>query len=151
DALAEIVQCLTASAALHPMLAHALVDAPPHLLREGGFVRSGHRADLDEARGLRDDSRKVMAALEAKYLADTGIKSLKVRHNNILGYYIEVPAGASKPLMSEPLAATFRHRQTMAGAVRFTTPELIETESRIVAAAERALAIEQEVFAELAA
>ena len=100
---------------------------------------------------MRDDSRKVMAALEAKYLADTGIKSLKVRHNNILGYYIEVPAGASKPLMSEPLAATFRHRQTMAGAVRFTTPELIETESRIVAAAERALAIEQEVFAELAA
>ena len=100
---------------------------------------------------LRDDSRKVMAALEAKYLDETGIKSLKVRHNNILGYYIEVPAGASKPLMSEPLSATFRHRQTMAGAVRFTTPELVETESRIVAAAERALSIEQEVFAELAA
>ena len=100
---------------------------------------------------MRDDSRKVMAALEARYVEETGIKSLKVRHNNILGYYIEVPAGASKPLLSEPLSATFRHRQTMAGAVRFTTPELIETESRIVAAAERALAIEQEVFAELAA
>ncbi len=73
-----------------------------------------------------------------------------MRHNNILGFYIEVPAGAAKPLMSEPLAQTFRHRQTMAGAVRFTTPELIETEGRIVSAADRALAIEQEVFAELA-
>ena len=92
-----------------------------------------------------------MAALEARYVEATGIKSLKVRHNNILGYYVEVPAGAAKPLLSEPLAQTFRHRQTMAGAVRFTTEELIEIESRIVAAAERALAIEQEVFAELAA
>ena len=82
---------------------------------------AGFRADLDEARALRDDSRKVMAALEARYLEATGIKSLKVRHNNILGYYIEVPAGAAKPLLSEPLAQTFRHRQTMAGAVRFTT------------------------------
>jgi DNA mismatch repair protein MutS len=85
------------SGELQALLVRALVDAPPHLGRDGGFVRSGHRADLDEARSLRDDSRKVMAALEAKYLADTGIKSLKVRHNNILGYYIEVPAGASKP------------------------------------------------------
>jgi DNA mismatch repair protein MutS len=151
DALALIAERLTGcSAALHPLLARALVDAPPHLKRDGGFVRARFRADLDEARGLRDDSRKVMAALEARYVEETGVKSLKVRHNNILGYYIEVPAGASKPLLSEP-SATFRHRQTMAGAVRFTSPELMETESRIVASAERALAIEQEVFAELAA
>ena len=124
---------------------------PPHLRRDGGFVRAGYRADLDAARALRDDSRKVMAALEAKYVDETGIKSLKVRHNNILGYYIEVPAGAAKPLLSAPLSATFRHRQTMAGAVRFTTPELVETESRIVSAAERALTMEQDIFAELAA
>ena len=133
------------------MLERALVDEPPHLRRDGGFVRAGFRADLDEARGLRDDSRKVMAALEARYVEETGIKSLKVRHNNILGFYVEVPADAAKPLLSEPLAQTFRHRQTMAGAVRFTTEELVEIESRIVSAAERALAIEQEVFAELAA
>ena len=81
----------------------------------------------------------------------TGIKSLKVRHNNILGFYVEVPAAQSKPLLSEPLAQSFRHRQTMAGAVRFTTAELVETESRIIASADRALGLEQEVFAELAA
>ena len=152
DALANVAQRLTGcSRALEGLLARALVDDPPHLRRDGGFVRAGHRADLDDARALRDDSRKVMAALEAKYLEATGIKSLKVRHNNILGFYIEVPAGASKPMLSEPLTATFRHRQTMAGAVRFSTEELVETESRITASADRALGIEQEVFAELAA
>ncbi len=152
NALGLIARHLTGcSDRLHPLLARALVDAPPHLKRDGGFVRSGHCPDLDEARGLRDDSRKVMAALETKYVEETGLKSLKVRHNNILGYYVEVPAGASKPLLSEPLSATFRHRQTMAGAVRFTTPELLETESRIVTSAERALALEQDVFCELAA
>jgi len=136
---------------LEDLLARALVDEPPHLRRDGGFVRSGFRVDLDEARSLRDDSRKVMAALEAKYLDATGIKSLKVRHNNILGFYVEVPAAQSKPLLSEPLAHTFRHRQTMAGAVRFTTAELVEIESRIVASAERALGLEQDVFAQLSA
>jgi DNA mismatch repair protein MutS len=152
DALTSIARRLTAcSDALHPLLARALVDAPSQLRRDGGFVRAGFRAELDEARSLRDDSRKVMAALEARYIEETGVKSLKVRHNSILGYYIEVPAGASRPLLDEPLRATFRHRQTMAGAVRFTSAELMETESRIVAAAERALALEQEVFAELAA
>jgi len=136
---------------LQATLEQALIDEPPPLRRDGGFVKAGFRADLDEARGLRDDSRKVMAALEARYLDATSIKSLKVRHNNILGFYVEVPANAAKPLLSDPLAQTFRHRQTMAGAVRFTTDELIEIESRIVASAERALAIEQDVFAELSA
>jgi DNA mismatch repair protein MutS len=151
DALSDIAQRLTACGRdLAALLALALVEQPPHQRRDGGFVRADFRADLDEARALRDDSRKVMAALEAKYLEATGIKSLKVRHNNILGYYIEVPAAQSKPLTTEPLSATFRHRQTMAGAVRFTTAELAETESRIIASADRALALEQEVFAELA-
>jgi DNA mismatch repair protein MutS len=152
EALGHVATRLAACAAdLEAMLRRALIDEPPLLRRDGGFVRAGYRADLDEARGLRDDSRKVMASLEARYLEATGIKSLKVRHNNILGFYVEVPAGAAKPLLSDPLAQTFRHRQTMAGAVRFTTEELIEIESRIVTAAEQALAIEQEVFAELSA
>src|SRR6516225_230127 len=107
------------------------------------------RPDLDAARTLRDDSRKVMAELEAKYLEETAIKSLKVRHNNILGFYVEVPAAQAKPLLSGPLALIFRHRQTMAGALRFATEELVATESRIVTSADRALALEQEVFAEL--
>ena len=137
-------------AALQPLLARALIDDPPHLKRDGGFVREGHSADLDAARSLRDDSRKVMAALEARYVQETGLKALKVRHNNILGYYVEVPAGAARPLAAAPLNETFRHRQTMAGAMRFTTQELVETESRIVSAAERALKLEQDIFAELA-
>jgi len=128
----------------------ALVDDPPAHKRDGGFVREGYRADLDEARQLRDDSRKVMAALEARYIADTGIKSLKIRHNNVLGYYVEVGAANAKPLMAEPLSDTFRHRQTLANAVRFSTRELVETEGMIASAAERALAIEQDVFSELA-
>lgn len=135
---------------LHDTLAAALVDDPPILRRAGDFVRAGFRSDLDEARALADDSRKIMADLEGRYLAQTGIKSLKIRHNNILGFYIEVTAGTAKPLLSPPLSDTFRHRQTMATAVRFTTEELVETESRIATASERALAIEQDVFAELA-
>ncbi|HEX5959487.1 MAG TPA: DNA mismatch repair protein MutS, partial [Hyphomicrobiaceae bacterium] len=149
--LTSIAERLTAcDASLQPMLARALVEEPPHLKRDGGFVHEGYSAALDAARRLRDDSRKVMAALEAKYIQATGIKALKVRHNNILGYYIEVPAGAARPLTLAPLNETFRHRQTMAGAMRFTTEELMETESRIVSAADRALALEQEIFAELA-
>ena len=132
-------------------LTAALVDDPPHLKRDGGFVRRGYRAALDEALALRDDSRRVMAALEARYVDQSGVKTLKVRHNNILGYFIEVTQANAKPLLEPPLNETFRHRQTMANAVRFTTPELAETEGRIASAADRALSIEQEVFATLAA
>ncbi|MGB3719121.1 MAG: DNA mismatch repair protein MutS [Hyphomicrobiaceae bacterium] len=140
----------TETANLAQSLTRALVDAPPPHRRDGGFVRDGYRADLDEARRLRDDSRKVMAELEARYVAETGIKTLKIRHNNVLGYYVEVGAASAKPLMAPPHSETFRHRQTLANAIRFTTQELVETEGKIASAAERALAIEQEVFTELA-
>ncbi|HXF52699.1 MAG TPA: DNA mismatch repair protein MutS [Hyphomicrobiaceae bacterium] len=139
------------STGLAEALTAALVEAPPPVKRDGGFVRTGYRAELDEARRLGEDSRRVMAALETKYAEATGIKSLKIRHNNILGYFIEVSAPAAKPLMSSPHRETFRHRQSMANAVRFTTAELTEMEGRIAAAAERALAIENEVFASLTA
>jgi DNA mismatch repair protein MutS len=148
--LDTLVQRLLGTAPeLRTHLIAALIDEPPHLKRDGGFVREHYREDLDAARHLREDSRKVMAELETKYLEQTGIKSLKVRHNNILGFYIEVTAGTAKPLLEPPLSASFRHRQTMANAMRFTTDELITVEDRIATAGERALAIEQEVFAEL--
>ena len=140
--------CVPAS--LAEQLANALVEAPPHLRRDGGFVRPAYRADFDDALRLRDDGRRVMTELEAKYIASTGVKSLKVRHNNILGFFIELTALNAKPLTEAPHNAVFRHRQTMANAVRFTTGELEEIEGRIASAAERALAIEQEVFDELA-
>jgi DNA mismatch repair protein MutS len=132
-------------------LTDALVDSPPHLRREGGFVRDGFRAALDEARRLSADSRQVMATLESRYIELTGVKTLKVRHNNILGYFIEVTQLNAKPLQTPPHAELFRHRQTMANAVRFTTAELSEIEGRIASAGERALAIENEVFSELSA
>ncbi len=150
--LAEIATRLGAAAGpLSSELSAALTDDLPVQKRDGGFVRPGYRADLDEALALRDKSRQVMAALEQRYQELTGVKTLKVRHNNVLGFFIEVTQLNARPLVSEPLSATFRHRQTMSNAMRFTTDELIETEGRIASAAERALAIEQEVFAELAA
>jgi DNA mismatch repair protein MutS len=149
DRIAERLD--TTALALTEQLKAALVEDPPPFRRDGGFVRTGYRADLDEARQLREDSRKVMAALEAKYIEATGVKSLKIRYNNILGYFIEVTANTAKPLTSPPQDAVFRHRQTMSNAMRFTTDELIDIEGRIATAGERALALEHEVFSELAA
>ena len=131
-------------------LTAALVEEPPLFRRDGGFVRAGFSSDIDQARSLREDSRKVMAALEARYVEATGVKSLKIRHNNILGYFIEVTAGNAKPLTGAPLSDTFRHRQTMATAMRFTTDELVDIEGRIASAGERALGLEQDVFNALA-
>ena len=150
-ALAEIAASLAGvDAVLTGKLSAALVPEPGHNRRDGGFVAAGYRPDLDEAQRLRDDSRRVMASLEARYVEETGVRTLKVRHNNILGYYLETTAANARPLQMPPHAERFRHRQTMANAVRFTTTELEETEGRIASAAERALAAEQEVFDELA-
>ena len=132
------------------VLATALIDDLPHLKRDGGFVRSGYSRDLDTALKLRDDSRGFMAALEARYVEETGIKGLKIRHNNILGFFVEVTQLNAKPLLSPPLNESFRHRQTMANAARFATPELIDIEGQIASATERALNLEQEIFADLA-
>jgi len=134
---------------LSDRLSNALIDDPPHVKKDGGFVRPGFRRDLDDVLQLRDDSRRVMANLEARYIETTGVKSLKVRHNNILGFFIEVTALNARPLQSPPHDAIFRHRQTMANAMRFTSAELEEAEGRIASAAESAFAIELEVFAAL--
>jgi DNA mismatch repair protein MutS len=123
----------------------------PLVKRDGGFVREGYEAALDEARSLRDASRLVVAAMQARYADETGIKGLKIRHNNVLGYFVEVTAQHGDKLMSQPLNATFIHRQTLAGQVRFTTAELGETEARIANAGERALNLELEIFERLTA
>jgi len=127
----------------------ALADELPLLKRDGGFVREGYRAGLDEARRLRDESRRVIASLQARYAADTAVRTLRVKHNNVLGYFIEVGSAAAPPLFQPPLNATFIHRQTLASAVRFTTTELAGLEAKIAGAGERALAVELEVFATL--
>ncbi len=132
-------------------LAAALSDELPHLKRDGGFVRAGYDTALDEARALRDESRRVIAALQAGYADTTGVRALKIRHNNVLGYFVEVTAQHGDKLMAPPLNATFIHRQTLAGQVRFTTTELGELEAKIASAADRALGIELETFERLAA
>jgi DNA mismatch repair protein MutS len=138
-------------AGLATALREALADELPAYRRDGGFVRAGFETALDEARALRDESRRVIAALQVRYAELTGIRALKVRHNNVLGYFVDVTAQHGEKLMSAPLNATFIHRQTLAGQVRFTTTELGELEARIASAADRALALEMEIFDRLAA
>jgi DNA mismatch repair protein MutS len=132
-------------------LARALAEQLPLIKRDGGFVRERYEAALDETRNLRDASRLVVAAMQARYADDTGIKGLKIRHNNVLGYFVEVTAQHGDRLMSQPLNATFIHRQTLAGQVRFTTSELGEIEAKIANAGERALNLELEIFDRLCA
>jgi DNA mismatch repair protein MutS len=132
-------------------LATALADELPYLKRDGGFVRAGYDTVLDEARALRDESRRVIAALQGRYADTAAVRALKIRHNNVLGYFVEVTAQHGDKLMAPPLNATFIHRQTLAGQVRFTTTELGELEAKIASAADRALGIELESFDKLAA
>ncbi|MDB5451846.1 MAG: mutS, partial [Caulobacteraceae bacterium] len=149
----EVVQALGAlTPALNPdlaqfrdLLVQGLGTELAAQARDGGFVADGVRPELDQARALRDDSRRVIAQLEARLAAESGV-GLKVRHNAVLGYFVETTAKAAEPLLAAPLNATFIHRQTLANQVRFTTVELAELDAKIAQAGERALAIELETF-----
>nr|WP_321442630.1 DNA mismatch repair protein MutS [uncultured Cohaesibacter sp.] len=154
DALpAELAKARDALAAmpdkLGQLLSAALVDELPLQKRDGGFVREGYDASLDELRSLRDQSRRVIASLQAQYAEQTGVKALKVKHNNVLGYFIEVTANHADKLMSEPLNETYIHRQTLANVVRFTTTELADLEARIASAGAKVIAIELSIFERL--
>jgi DNA mismatch repair protein MutS len=131
-------------------LSAALDDDLPLLRRDGGFIGAHYDEVLDETRSLRDESRRVVAGLQARYADETQIRTLKIRHNNVLGYFVEVTAVNGDKLMGAPWNATFIHRQTLAGQVRFTTAELGELEARIASAADRALGMELEIFDRLA-
>jgi DNA mismatch repair protein MutS len=126
-------------------LERGLAPALPAQARDGGFVADGVSAELDEARALRDDSRRVVAALEARLAAESGV-SLKIRHNAVLGYFVEAGARQGEALLRPPLSAQFIHRQTLASQIRFTTVELAELDARIARAADQALALELAVF-----
>jgi DNA mismatch repair protein MutS len=149
----EIAAVMTAlrkpSRELAREFARALDEQLPLLKRDGGFVRAAYEPALDEARNLRDASRLVVAAMQARYADEAAIKGLKIRHNNVLGYFVEVTAQHGDKLMAPPLNTTFIHRQTLAGQVRFTTAELGETEAKIANAGERALNLELEIFERL--
>ncbi len=126
-------------------LAEGLVAEPPHLARDGGFVSAGYRPELEEARRLRDDSRRVVADLEARAVVEAGVP-FKIRHNAVLGYFLETSAKAAEPLLRPSGESPFIHRQTLANQVRFTTVELSELDAKISQAGHRALAIEAETF-----
>ncbi|MFD2204801.1 DNA mismatch repair protein MutS [Kiloniella antarctica] len=130
------------------VLQSALQDDLPHLARDGGFIASGYASELDEYKQLRDDSRKLIAGLQADYAQKTGVSTLKVKHNNVLGYFIEVsPTNASK--VNTDADSEFIHRQTLASAMRFTTVELSDLEQKISGAAGKALAIELGLYEKL--
>ena len=137
---------LTGHDALHDLLDRALIAEPPLLARDGGFIASGFDPELDEMRRLRDEGRGVIAAMQAEYQSLTGIQSLKIKHNNVLGYFVEVTATHADKMLSEPLSDQFRHRQTTANQLRFTTPALSEMETRILNAGGRAVEIEKTHF-----
>jgi len=126
-------------------LAEGLVAEPPHLARDGGFVNPDFRPELDEARRLRDDSRRVVADLEARAVAESGV-AFKIKHNAVLGYFLETSAKAAEPLLRPTGESPFIHRQTLASQVRFTTVELSELDAKISQAGHRSLAIEGETF-----
>ena len=141
--LRVLFDAIMAPTSLAQQLLPALGDELPLLARDGGFVRQGYDASLDEIRDLRDESRRMIAALQQRYCTETGIASLKIKHNNVLGYYIDVRANHAEKLMQDP---QFIHRQTTAQAVRFSTAELGEMERDMASASERALAKELEIF-----
>ncbi|MGU3540254.1 DNA mismatch repair protein MutS [Methylobacterium sp. A54F] len=139
-----------ADPALAATLHAALADELPLSRRDGGFVRAGYHPEIDEARLLGQDSRKVIAGLQARYADQTGCRTLRIKHNNLLGYYIEVPQAVGETCLTGLLRETFVHRQTMVDAMRFTSVELGELEAKISGASDRALALECGVFDDLA-
>lgn len=134
--------------ALRDRLERALIDEPPLSLRDGGFIREGCHPALDEARALRDDSRQIILALESRLAAETGI-AIRIKYNNVLGYFIELSTKLAEQLQSQDTQKQFIHRQSLANQVRFVTSELVDLDARIQRAASQALALEMEVFEEL--
>ena len=129
-------------------LTRALGPDLPHLARDGGFIAPGYAPELDELRALRDESRRLIAGLQSQYVVKTGVQTLKIRHNNVLGYFIEVRPTQAEKIPNGP-DDPFIHRQTLAGAVRFATVELSELEHKVASAADKALALELRHFEDL--
>jgi len=147
DLLVQAAAGLTGHETLVDLLDQALVAEPPLLARDGGFIATGFDAELDETRQLRDEGRGVIGRMQADYVERTGVQGLKIKHNNVLGYFIEVTTTHEDRLRSMP--DLFIHRQSTAGQVRFTTIALNEIETRILNAANHALEIEKRHYESL--
>ncbi|MBF0166439.1 MAG: DNA mismatch repair protein MutS [Alphaproteobacteria bacterium] len=144
--LAELGNRLDTHDELSDTLSRALGPDLPPSANDGGFIAPGYHAGLDELREIAFESKRVMNALQARYAEITGIAALKLRQNNVIGLYLEIPAKQAVRMGPE-----FIHRQTMAGALRYTTPELITLEEKLRGAEGKSLALERELFDGLAA
>jgi DNA mismatch repair protein MutS len=147
--LSEAARALVGHDALVDLLTRALVAEPPLLARDGGYIAFGYDPELDETRALRDEGRGVIARMQADYIEATGIQSLKIKHNNVLGYFIETTTTHEERMRAMP--ELFIHRQTTAGQVRFTTLALSDLETRILNSANHALEIEKRHYSGLKA
>ena len=147
--LEQLLPKLTGHEALIDKLSRALVASPPIDASKGGYIAEGYDAELDALRDAASNGRRAIAALEARYRESTGISSLKIRHNAVLGYHVEVSARHAERLLAPD--SGFTHRQTLAGVVRFNSPELHEEASRVVEAGGHALAAEAAHAEELTA
>ena len=128
-------------------LSSALADELPTFFRDGGVIRSGFNISLDHMRGLAHGAKETIASMQAEYATITGVHTLKIKYNNILGYFIEVPSARADSLMKPE--SGFIHRQTMAGNMRFTTAKLIDLDNDVRSAAEKSAAIEADIISEL--
>ncbi len=128
----------------------AFQDDVPMLARDGNFIASGWNADLDQFKQLRDDSRKIVAGLQAEYAKTADVPTLKIKHNNVLGYYIEVTPKYANQMLSQGDDSLFIHRQTLVSGIRFTTTKLADLDAQISGAGDKALALEQEIFSQFA-
>lgn len=142
----KIIQKLGHYETLVDNLQNALMDELPLLARDGGFIKEGYYPPLDEVRALKNDSHNVILTLQAKYAEQTGINNLKIKYNNVIGYFIEVQSKFSAEMLEKP---EFIHRQSVLNAARFTTVELTEIENKIRGAAEKSLAMELELYQNL--
>jgi DNA mismatch repair protein MutS len=149
DVLTDAARDLVGQDDLLTLLDAAIVAEPPILARDGGFIAAGYNGELDEFRSLRDEGRSVIAGLQSQYVDRTGVSALKIKHNNVLGYFIEVTATHSAKMLAAPLSETFIHRQTTANQVRFTTVELSELETRILNAGGQCLEIEKRLYSNI--
>ncbi len=143
ELLATSLASLSGHTDLIKLLDDALVAEPPMLARDGGFIAAGFDDDLDDTRALRDEGRSVIATMQKNYAELAGITSLKIKHNNVLGYFIETTSAHAEKMLAAPLNETFVHRQTTANQVRFTTVDLSEIETKILNAGNHALEIEK--------
>lgn len=148
---ARIVSAQASLAGVHGSLVRNLADELPLVARDGGFIAAGVHPELDDVRRLRDDARLVIVDLEGRLRQETGIGSLKVKHNNVLGYHIEITSANAEKLRSSETGRSFIHRQTTAQAQRYTNAELSALASRIADAAERALSLELALHDEMVA